>query len=356
MTELPTRRNVLLGAARCAAMAPFLSLAACGPSSRGASDFGLRGRTMGTTYQVRVSSPPAACDRLALHSEIAAVLQRVNRQMSIWRNDAELARLNAAPARRWVTVSPETVAVVEAAVAQQRRSQGAYDPSVGALVDLWGFGPSRRPRRVPDVREIDGLLQVCGPDAIQWRRSTPALRRMHADVRVDLSSIAQGHAVDALCTLLGERGIDNALIELGGEIRASGRAGTHRSWRVGVDRPMGSSRRPLCVVELSNAAIGTSGVTRHAYEASGQRMAHILDPRSGRPVAHDLLAVSVIAASAMRADADATTLLVLGPEAGAERARRLGLAALFACAQGPDVHVTYTPAFSEHVIGEDGPG
>lgn len=349
-----TRRDLFAGAGCCAALAPFFTLAACGPE--GVEDaFELRGRTMGTTYRLRARPPARSLDPLALHAEIGRLLRRVEARLSFWRRDSELARINTAAPGRWVEVSEETLRVVAAAQAQQRLSGGAFDPALGALVDLWGFGPSRAEHAVPTPESLEQVREPGAALAIETRTQPPAVRRRQRGTRVDLSAIAQGHAVDEVAALLAAYGVEDYLLDLGGELRAGGRPAADRPWRVAVERPRGTARVPLCVVRLDDAAIGTSGVYLKWFEQGGRRYSHILDPRSGRPIEHGLLSVSVLAEDALTADAAATTLLVLGPEEGACFAREHGLAALFAAEDGGDVRVSWTPSFDARVLPQEDP-
>lgn len=344
------RRDLLVAAGCCAAAAPFLTLAACGARRDQAE---LRGRTMGTTYSLRVRLPTNGVDVLALHAEVGGIFRRIDALLSPWRRDSELARINAAATGDWVGVSTETERVVAAAQAQRRLSGGAFDATLGALVDLWGFGPSHSERAVPAAGRLDALRPRADTHGFETCVHPPRIRRRDPRARLDLSAIAQGHALDEVAALLVRRGLKNYLLDLGGELRAGGRAAAKRPWHVAVERPYGEGRLPLCVVRLEDAAIGTSGVYLKWFEDRGRRYSHILDPRSGEPLEHDLLSVTVIAQDALTADAMATTLLVLGPEEGTRFAREHGLAALFAAQDGRGVRVSRTPSFAARIVAQE---
>ncbi|MHC5010946.1 MAG: FAD:protein FMN transferase [Planctomycetota bacterium] len=349
-----SRRELLAQAGLCAATAPFLTLAACLPDDARRPLCELRGRTMGTRYRLRFRPPRYGIDDLALHAAIGGLFRRVNERMSAWRGDSELAGINGATPGQWVPVSEATRAVVVAAKEMHARSGGAFDPTVGALVDGWGFGPSRAPRAVPSRARQAALRDGVDGRAIETRASPSAVRRTRPDTRLDLSAIAQGHAVDAVAALLAARHVEHFLLELGGELRAGGRATPDRPWYVAVERPHALGRIPWCVVRLDDGAIATSGVYRNCFEEDGRRYSHVIDPRTGCPVAHRLLSVSVIAGDATTADAAATALLVLGPEEGKRFARAGGLAALFAVEASNGVRAVTTPSFASRLVDPEG--
>jgi len=287
----------------------------------------LNGRTMGTTWSVqwRGEAEPQAL-RAAIEQRLAAL----NAQMSTWDPDSVLSRFNAGPAGRWWPLPPELAEVLAAALAIGRASGGALDVTVGPLVRLWGFGPDGRIAAPPGRQAIAAARAATGLDLIELRRSPPALRKHDPATEVDLSAIAKGYAVDALAGLLAARGLEAYLVEIGGEVRAAGSKPGGEPWRVAIEqpRPGGAGAAPR-VVPLTGGAVATSGGYRNFFEAGGRRYSHTIDPATGRPVDHDLAAVSVLAETCMRADAWATALLVQGPAAGPRTAERLGLAALF---------------------------
>ena len=339
-----TRRQLLARAGELAASAPLLSLVACGGASH-PHDLELRGRTMATTYRLRMRPPRAGLDGPRLHQGVAALLRRVNAQMSRWRPESELSRFNASRSRDWFRVSGETAQVVSAALDMHARSRGAFDPTIGPLAAVWGFGPGRTKHRVPDAAERrDGLTQI-GAGGVAARHEPPALRKEDDALTLDLGAIAQGHALDEIARYLDDRAVPAWLLELGGELRSRGRATADRPWRVAIEGPSLEADRPVAVVRLEDAAISTSGVHRQGFFADGRRYGHVLDPRTGAPVRHGAVSVSVVAPTALEADAWATALLVLGPVEGPPFARDLRIAALWIEAFEPGWRLSRTPAF-----------
>lgn len=293
------------------------------------------GPTMGTTFSVKLAlaSLPAEEER-AVGAAIAGRLERVNALMSTWQDDSELSRFNRHPASEPFAVAPETLRVFEISREVYARSDGAFDPTVAPLVRAWGFGAGAA-ASPPSDPELAALRARVGFDAIAIGSAAGTLTRKRPDVVCDLSAVAKGYAVDEVARALAERGYADFLVEIGGELRA---AGSHRDgtpWRVAIETPapepsQGTAWRSIHrVVSLGDRGMATSGDYRNAYELGGERVAHIIDPRTGRPATHGLASVTVVHAEAAVADAWATALQVLGPEAGRARAEAQGLAAYF---------------------------
>ncbi len=289
----------------------------------------LEGRTMGTGYSVLVCAEAGLPPRADLARGVEAILARIDAELSTWRDDSELARFNAARSTGWISVSPETAAVAVAALSVSRRTGGAFDPTVAPLVELWGFG--RRPSLAePDPEALARTRARVGYAALTAREVPPALRKARADLELDLSAIAKGRAVDALAEFLADQGARHFLVEIGGELRARSGRPDGRPWRVAVEAPEedGAEPRAWAVLALADAALATSGDYRRTLEQDGVLRSHILDPRVGEPVGHDLASASVVADTAMQADALATALLVLGSRAGLRLAEEEGWAVL----------------------------
>jgi thiamine biosynthesis lipoprotein len=305
---------------------------------------------MGTTYHVLIDALPPTADVAALEAAVKAVLDGVDRRMSTHRADSELSRFNDAGAG-WLSVSADTLAVVEAAQWVNRLSTGAFDPTIGPLVDLWGFGPAHREPGMPAGSRIRKAMPRNGLADVRVGSSPPALGKDRPELRLDLSGIAKGFAVDAIAARLRDRGIGNFLVEVGGELRGGGYSPRGDAWRIGIERPPGSWGLPQRLVGLGDGALATSGDYRIFFEHSGRRYSHIIDPTTGRPVAHGLASVTVAAPTTMAADALSTALMVLGPEAGAELAAREDIAAYFISRRGEGLHEHASPAFASHLIG-----
>ena len=305
----------------------------------------LNGATMGTTWQVTVAAPPATLDRDTLERAIDAELDRINAQMSTWDDGSVLSRFNAFDGDDWFEVPPETLEVVEAAQALSALSAGAFDVTVGPLVNLWGFGADGVGRALPAEADVDAARRRIGYGKLQTRRDPPALRKTQGDLYVDLSAIAKGYAVDRLAGIAEDFGLANYLVEIGGELRTRGHNAHGEDWRIAIERPVPGERAVHRVLRISGEAVATSGDYRNFFEVDGQRYSHTIDPRTGRPVTHTLASVTVVHASALAADALATALSVLGPQDGVELAEREGIAALFVTHHGEALRETATAAF-----------
>lgn len=321
-----------------------LSLAAACGDSRPA-EYRLPGRTMGTTFSVTIVST-SDVDRDRLGKGIDAVLDDVDRQMSTYRPDAELATFNATRTTDWIPVSPRLCQALEQALALGELSDGAFDITVGPLVDLWGFGPGDARFEPPSDDDIENAMQRSGRDKLALDCEQPAVQKRRADMMVDLSGYAKGLAVDRVAALLEENGIADYLVEIGGDLRAHGHNASGEAWRIAIERPDPGGRTVEKIVQLTDAGVATSGDYRNFFEFGGQRYSHTIDPRTGRPVTHELASVTVLADSAATADALATALLVLGPEEGPMLAEREGIAAFFISRRGEGYEPKASSQFS----------
>ena len=246
--------------------------------------------------------------------------------MSNWRQDSELSRFNRSAADVDFVASSATIEVFRIARHVSERSGGAFDVTVGPLVRAWGFGPGTDPTAAPDppqAAELEAMRAFTGWDGIEI--ADGVLRKRDARLECDLSAVAKGWGVDRVSGALAELGFADHLVELGGEVRASGTKPGDRPWRIAIERPDPASRDALEILDLRDVAIATSGDYRNYYERDGQRISHTIDPRRGRPVRHTLASVTVAHSSTAWADAWATALNVLGPEEGPALARAEGL-------------------------------
>jgi thiamine biosynthesis lipoprotein len=348
MVSTFSRRDVIRQAKGLALATPFLSLIACeGGAARKLTL--VTGATMGTRYSVKISRLPMDVDRHALERDIALILETVNEQMSTYRPSSELSRFNAATSASWTEVSPDTLDVVEQALRVSRLSDGAFDPTIGALVDLWGFGPGGG-QNVPPVDRIEETLGSIGYRNVHAKATPPSLAKGRPGIRVDLSGIAKGFGVDKVAEHLERIGVEYYLVEIGGELRGRGYSPRGEIWRVGIERPVTAPRRVQRVVRLGGQALATSGDYRIFFERAGSRYSHIINPRDGRPVDHGLASVTVAASSTMLADALSTALMVLGPKAGLALARREGIAAFFINKTDNGFVELVSPEFAPYLI------
>jgi thiamine biosynthesis lipoprotein len=305
---------------------------------------------MGTSYTVELAAPLDDAARTGLVELIEAELAAINRAMSTFDPRSELSEFNRRQDLRWVPASQGLFEVLDHASRISAATQGAFDATVGPLLDLWGFGPEYRAQRVPNDEAIERVRESVGYQHVQTDPSAGAIRKRHSRAQVDLGAIAPGYGVDRVAKILDGQGIRDYLVELGGEFRARGTTATGRPWRVGIERPVEGRRLLGETVVLENRAICTSGTTKEFFEQGGRHYSHIIDPRTGRPVEHPPMAVSVVADTAIEADASATALVVLGPERGYALAQARGLAALLVTARGPTFDVQITDALRAHLL------
>lgn len=323
------------------------------PPPAGSRPLALGGNTMGTNWSARLMLPPGRIANFDadLDAALRFELDDTVRQMSHWEPDSLLSRYNAAPAGSWHALPPAFYEVMACALQVVDATGGAYDPAAGDLVNLWGFGPTRRYDQAgfyaPGAQAVAQALT-------RRARATPVLdhegRRLlqPGGAVLDLSAVAKGHAVDRLALCLERHGVRHYLVEIGGELRGAGVKADGQPWWVeieGVPDAGGSSQDAQVMVALHALAVATSGDYRRYFYLSGQRRPHTIDPRTGHAVSNELASVTVLAPSCMQADALSTALTVLGPQAGLAHAEACGLAARFLLRQGGGLAELTSPAW-----------
>lgn len=315
----------------------------------------LTGATMGTTWGVSYIEPAHAVDADQLWADIQALLDDTNLSMSTYEADSEISAFNRSPVGEWVQASSAYFEVLQAALEVGRHSEGAYDVTVGPLVDLWGFGPGRAVDAVPPEEAIASLMERVGQHHLRLDEDKGSVMK-HRDLSLDFSSLAKGHAVDRIAALLAERGIDRFMVEVGGEMRLSGLSARGDPWRIAIEQPDRTFRSAAAAMSLTDVAIATSGDYRNYFEVEGRRYSHMIDPRTGHPVAHELVSVTVVHPECMVADAWATALVVLGRERAMAVAREQGLAVYFIHRAGDEFVHSHTPLFSSYLSGSEARG
>lgn len=304
------------------------------------------GRTMGTTYSVKyIDADGRGPAEAGVKDLIDTRLHAINGLMSTYEADSEISRFNAAQPGRWFPLSVETLAVLELSHEISALSGGSFDVTVGPLVELWGFGATASSRTVPDADQLAAARAVVGHDRVTLEGGAV---RTEAGLRLDFSSIAKGYAVDELASLMREQGSRDHLVEIGGEMFAAGLNGDGVPWRIAIETPEALARRPYVVMAISDAAVATSGDYRNYFEQDGRRYSHTIDPVTGMPVSHDVASVTVVEGSSARADALATALNVMGPEAGMMLAREHDLAVLFIIKTDDGFSDRYSPAMEQY--------
>ena len=291
----------------------------------------LHGPTMGTRWSASVDTDAradASVDLAALRQDLAAAVQLVDQQMSPWKPDSDLMRLNRAPVDTWVNLPAELLEVLTCGLEIYRLSAGAFDPGVGALVDAWGFGAVRDAPEAAAIHIARQAAPCLTDQALALDRPAGRVRK-HAPLQLDLCGIAKGYAVDRMAAVLQQHGVRHALVALDGELRAVGSQASGVPWAVALERPEAERRAVRGVIELQDLAVATSGDYRRYLLVGDARLAHTMDARRAAPVNNAVASVTVLASSCMHADAWATALLVAGPGKGLALAQRMGLEALF---------------------------
>jgi len=322
-----------------------LSLSQPDPVPADAPTESLAGQTMGTTWSVKLIRPPqlglpAIRDGIQLHLDLVIA------QMSTWSASSDLSRYNQAEAGSWHVLPRHFLRVLDCALEIAERSGGAYDPSVGPLVNLWGFGPDSVRSDAPAAAALAQVRARCGWQRVRIDRARNALLQP-GGLYLDFSSIAKGYAVDLVTDYLRSIGAHSHLVEIGGELRGHGIKADGQPWWVGLEQPpapAGGESGMQSIVALHGLALATSGDYRRYFEHNGTRYSHTIDPRTAQPIAHALASVAVLHADCMTADAWATALMVLGDEDGLALALEAGLAALFVRRDGAGFRESMTPA------------
>lgn len=296
----------------------------------------LNGPTMGTRWSALFHMPPCF-DAAPLAAAMQAAVAEVDAQMSTWKPDSDLMRLNAAAPEVWVDLPPHLMAVLSTALEFGRASDGAFDIGLGDAAAAWGFGPEKA-----DERAIRAALDASRRpvhEVLDLDRAGSRARSL-AHLRLDLSGIAKGYGVDRLAEVASSFGVSAALMAIDGELRASGFQPDGSPWTVAIERPDHRARAPLAILSLHDAAVATSGDYRHWVEVGDRRMSHTMDPARGGPLATSPASVTVVAETCMAADAWATALMVRGSLEGATLARRYNIDALFIDREGDHLRET----------------
>jgi len=308
------------------------SITACFPSNDSAKkEILLQGRTMGTTYNIKIVATVEQAEALQLQQKIDAVLKQVNLEMSTYIPDSEISFFNKSTSLEPVEISEGFARVLAESIRLGELSGGKLDITVGPLVNLWGFGPEQRPEAVPSDEVLASTRERIGLQNLHLNGNQ--LSKDIPNLYIDLSTTAKGYGVDVVAELIEANGITNYLVEIGGEMRLKGFKHTGELWAIAIEKPIldpsGEQRAIHQVIIPKDNAIATSGDYRNYFEADGQRFSHIINPKTGKPINHNLVSVTVIHPSSMTADGLSTTLMVMGMEKGLEFAMRNDLAALF---------------------------
>lgn len=291
----------------------------------------LQGSTMGTTYHISLwSNEKITLDADQIQQGVAKVLQQVNREMSTYIPDSELSIINSKlTANEKFKLSENLAKVLLESKRLNALTEGALDVTVGPLVNLWGFGPTGIVLKAPSEQQIKHSLAIIGINKFKLEKDLNSyyIIKSSPDLYIDLSSIAKGFGVDAVASYLDSIDIPNYLVEIGGEVKTKGKNSRSKLWQVAIEKPhTGLDNEVKKIVGLDNLAMATSGDYRNYFEQDGKRYSHEIDPKTGYPITHNLVSVSVISKDTMTADGLATGLLVLGADKALEIANKNNIA------------------------------
>lgn len=304
----------------------FLTLSGCFPSNDTMrNEVLLQGKTMGTTYHIKVIVDQNVVDTKELQQKIDTELIQLNREMSTYIPDSELSLINQSTELTPTKVSIGLARVVQEAIRLGHLSGGKLDVTVGPLVNLWGFGPEYQPETVPTAEVLAATRKRIGLNNLSLVEGK--LTKSIPDLYIDLSTIAKGYGVDIVAELIEKEGIHNYLVEIGGEMRLKGFKHTGELWHVAIEKPISTERAVQQIIVPKDNAVATSGDYRNYYEVDGQRFSHIIDPDTGKPINHKLVSVTVIHPSSMTADGLSTAMMVMGEEKALAFAKQHQLAA-----------------------------
>lgn len=343
---MANRKNRLTGP-----LAPFfivLLLTGCGRDEH-ALEFLHQGRTMGTGFHVTVileegQTPPQP-------EVIDRELERINSLMSTYRKDSEINRFNRAPVGASLPVSADFCELLKLSQQVYQLSRGAFNPAVGPLVDLWGFGPADTHDQIPTAKEIARLLGEMDFNALHAGCYQGQIVKT-VPLHLDFSAVAKGYAADRVGQLLAERGYRNYLVEVGGELALAGHNASGSAWRIAIEKPALLQGGVQQVISLSDVGVATSGDYRNYFEKDGKRYSHTIDPRTGRPIEHNLASITVVASTAAEADALATALMVLGAEQSLALVEQRNIAAYFLVKQGDKFVAKASGRFAQYLALE----
>ncbi len=311
----------------------------------------LSGRTMGTTYEVKYLKEDSPLSSKELQVEIENVLKEVNRQMSTYISDSEISKVNKAKKGEAIEISPWFAEVLQNALNLSESTGGTFDPTLGPLVNLWGFGPQSEkkvptPDQIRSAKEITGYKKV---HLIKKKNDHWVVTKDFDKTYIDLSANAKGFGVDKVSDLLTSKNLKNHLVNIGGEIRVSGYKSLNKPWLLAIETPTEEQTRLLQEsFPLKNKSLATSGSYRNFFKENGKTYSHTIDQITGKPVAHGLVSVSIIAETCMEADGLATALMAMGPEKAWEYAQSKNLPAYLIISSDPtkkDILVKKTRKF-----------
>ncbi len=315
----------------------------------------LSGETMGTTFNVTAIGDDL--DEAVLAVAVEETLAAVNAKMSNWDPNSEVSTFSAAASTDPMQISEEFAVVMAAANDVHDKTGGVFDVTLGPLIELWGFGPRTPEDPVPSDAEISAALDAVGQNRLLvLDAEAGTLAKSEASVGINLSAIAKGYGIDAVANTLQDAGVEDYLVEIGGDLVAKGQNDQGEAWRIGIEKPEAGPQNLQLIVSLDNQGMAGSGDYKNFFEQDGVRYSHIIDPTTGRPITHRTTSVTVLAENAMMADAWATAMLAMGQEKGLELAEEQKIAVYFISRDvtgGEDAYITVHSTAFKDALGTD---
>lgn len=306
----------------------------------------LSGQTMGTYYRVSFYG----LRPIPIHDEIEKIFEQVNQDMSTYRQSSLISQFNQLETTGWFPVSDDFIRVAQYARKAYDHTDGAFDPTVGRIVKMWGFGPEYRADQMPPEEAIQSELAHVGYHQIEIRAEPSAIRKSNPLVYLDFSGVAKGYAVDLVAEYLESIGISSYLVEIGGDLRTGMVKPDGKPWLVAIEHPDTAAEGYLRVVNPKGHGVVSSGDYRNYFELDSRRYSHIISPVTGYPVEQDLVSVTVVAPTAAEADGYSTGLLALGKKRAMELAQKHGLAVYFVQKQNDSWPEAHTKGFQTFLI------
>ncbi len=318
-------------------------------AGNGADGRSFSGQTMGTYYNIKIRGTKNSAP---VEEVIRKTLAEVNAQMSIFDPDSEISAINNAPANTWIELSNAMQKVLQTARTVYEQSNGAFDPAVGELIELWGFGSNRK-KDQPADKEIQQALKNAGFDKISFTPDGTKLKKENDRIKLNLSAIAKGYGVDRVAEELENLGIRDYIVEIGGEVRAAGsRQNNSSGWNIGIARPQNGHTENVYVLTVRNIAVATSGDYRNFFYDSGKKFTHTISPKTGRPVENKMVSATVFHPNCMMADALATALMSMGETKVEEFVRQHNLAAILFIRNDQNTLTPLLSAKAKEMMGE----
>lgn len=331
----------------------FFLLVSC--SFQRGEEFFFHGKTMGTSYSVKIffyvpffSEKILDSKKEEIQQKIEDLLKSINQEMSTYISDSAISTFNKYPAKEWFTISSNFKEVLESSLHMERETKGAFDVTVGPLVNIWGFGPEEKELYSPSEEEIKKTKAIVGMKFLEIKKNKDyQIRKLKEGVYLDFSAIAKGYGVDMVAGLIESLGYENYLVEIGGDLRTNGlRKG--KPWSIAIEEAVMSRGKVQSILKMKDMSLASSGDYRNYYEIEGKRFSHMIDPRSARPISHSLAAVSVLHKDCTLADAWATALMVLGEKEGHALAEAKKLRAIFFIREGDAFRIRESSGFKNY--------